>query len=419
MTALLFSLIFLVALLASTTLRLYLATRQLRHVRAHRDAVPEAFRHAITREEHEKAAAYTAARVRLSVASTLLDATLALGFTLGGGLDWCARLVASLGLSPLAGGVLLVALVTVVSSAASLPLSIASTFGVEARFGFNKTTPALFVQDLAKGALLSALIGLPLVALVLWLMGAMGEWWWLYAWLAWSGFNLLLMVIYPTLIAPLFNRFTPLSDEALKARIEALLARTGFKSRGVYVMDGSRRSSHGNAYFTGFGAARRIVFFDKLLEQLEPAEVEAVLAHELGHFHHKHILRRMVFTFALSLGFLWLLDQLMDAAWFYQGLGVAQPGTAVALLLFFLAVPAFTFPLTPLMSVSSRRHEYQADDFAAREASADALVSALTKLYRDNASTLTPDPLYSAFYDSHPPAALRVAHLKRQQGDQA
>lgn len=418
MTAPLFSLIFLAALLASTALRLYLATRQLRHVRAHRNAVPQAFHHAITREEHAKAADYTVARVRLSVASTLLDSTLALGFTLGGGLDWCARLVASLGLFPLAGGVLLVALVTVISSAASLPLSIASTFGVEARFGFNKTTPALFVQDLAKGALLSALIGLPLVALVLWLMGAMGEWWWLYAWLAWSGFSLLLMVVYPTLIAPLFNRFTPLPDEALKARIESLLARTGFKSRGVYVMDGSRRSSHGNAYFTGFGAARRIVFFDKLLEQLEPAEVEAVLAHELGHFHHKHILRRMVLTFALSLGFLWLLGQLMDAAWFYQGLGVAQPGSAVALLLFFLAIPAFTFPLTPLMSVSSRRHEYQADDFAAREASADALVSALTKLYRDNASTLTPDPLYSAFYDSHPPAALRVAHLKRQ-GDQA
>ncbi len=309
-------------------------------------------------------------------------------------------------------GILLVVAVTIISSTISLPISLYSTFRIEARYGFNKMTLRMFVLDLIKGSLIGAIIGLPLLALVLWLMAQAGPLWWLWVWLVWSAFQLLMVALYPTLIAPLFNRFSPLEDLELKQRIEALLARTGFKSQGVFVMDGSRRSSHGNAYFTGFGSAKRIVFFDTLLKQLAPQEIEAVLAHELGHFKRKHIVKRISFAFALSLGFLFILGQLLDASWFYTALGVSTPSTAMALILFFMAVPAFTFPLTPLSSLMSRRHEYEADSFAASQAEAQHLIDALVKLYRDNASTLTPDPLHSAFYDSHPPASLRIAHLK-------
>jgi STE24 endopeptidase len=281
-------------------------------------------------------------------------------------------------------------------------------------------TPALFVADLLKGAALSAVIGAPLLAAVLWLMGAMGDYWWLYVWLFWSAFNLLLMFIYPTWIAPLFNKFTPLPDGELRQRIEALLARCGFTSGGLFVMDGSRRSAHGNAYFTGFGRNKRIVFFDTLLEKLSPVETEAVLAHELGHFRLRHVPQRLVLMFALSLAMLALLGQLLPAPWFYAGLGLdaatATGNTALALLLFFLALPVFTFPLTPLSSVMSRRHEYQADAYAHQHASCEALIQALVKLYEENAATLTPDPLHSLFYDSHPPAALRIAHLQQLQG---
>ena len=294
---------------------------------------------------------------------------------------------------------------------AGLPLGLYGTFVIEQRFGFNRMTPALFALDLAKQALVGAALGIPLVLLVLWLMQAMGERWWLWVWLAWMGFNLLVLLVYPTFIAPLFNRFTPLEDPQLAARIERLLARCGFRSSGLYVMDGSRRSAHGNAYFTGFGAAKRIVFFDTLLERLAPAEVEAVLAHELGHYRRHHVWKRVALMFAVSAALLWGLAQLAAEPWFYEGLGVTARSTATALLLFFLVVPVFLFFLQPLASLLSRRHEFEADAYAASHASAAELVRALVKLYKDNAATLTPDPLHSAFYDSHPPAAARIARL--------
>jgi len=406
------TLLFLIALAVTLALRLWLASRQIAHVHAHRDAVPVEFSGEIPLSDHQKAADYTVAKTRLGMLNAVTDTALILLFTLGGGLEWLWQLSAHLFSGDIARGLALVSGVAVISSLVSLPFTLITTFGIEARYGFNKMTPKLFITDLVRGILLSAALGLPILALVLWLMAKMGSAWWLWVWLAWTGISLLMLVLYPTLIAPLFNKFSPLDDASLKERIEALLTRTGFASRGVFVMDGSKRSSHGNAYFTGFGAAKRIVFFDTLLKQLTPAEIEAVLAHELGHFKLKHITQRMVLTFALSLGFLFVLGLLIDAPWFYQGLGVTTPSTAVALVLFFMAVPAFTFPLTPLSSLLSRRHEYQADDFAAKETDAGELIHALTKLYRDNAATLTPDPLHSAFYDSHPPAALRIAHLK-------
>jgi STE24 endopeptidase len=406
------TLLFLFALAVTLTLRLWLAARQIRHVRAHRGAVPAEFAGEIALSDHQKAADYTVTKARLGMINAVVDTALIVALTLGGGLEWLWQLSASLFHGEIARGLALVAGVTLVSSLVSLPFTIVSTFGIEARYGFNKITPRLFVTDMLRGLVLSAALGLPILALVLWLMAKMGSAWWLWVWLAWTGISLLMLVIYPTVIAPLFNKFSPLDDASLKERIEALLTRTGFASRGVFVMDGSKRSSHGNAYFTGFGAAKRIVFFDTLLKQLSPAEIEAVLAHELGHFKLKHITQRMVLTFALSLGFLFVLGLLIDAPWFYLGLGVDTPSTAMALVLFFMAMPAFTFPLTPLSSLMSRRHEYQADAFAARETDANELIRALTKLYRDNAATLTPDPLHSAFYDSHPPAALRIAQLK-------
>ncbi|MDN0082925.1 M48 family metallopeptidase [Crenobacter sp. SG2305] len=406
------TLLFLIALAVTLALRLWLASRQIAHVRAHRNAVPVEFSGEIPLSDHQKAADYTVAKTRLGMLNAATDTAMILLFTLGGGLEWLWQLSSHLFNGDIARGLALVCGVTIISSLVSLPFTIVTTFGIEARYGFNKITPKLFIADLLRGILLSAALGLPILALVLWLMAKMGSAWWLWVWLAWTGISLLMLVLYPTLIAPLFNKFSPLDDASLKERIEALLTRTGFASRGVYVMDGSKRSSHGNAYFTGFGAAKRIVFFDTLLKQLTPAEIEAVLAHELGHFKLKHITQRMVLTFALSLGFLFVLGLLIDAPWFYQGLGVATPSTAMALVLFFMAVPAFTFPLTPLSSLQSRRHEYQADDFAAKETDSGELIHALTKLYRDNAATLTPDPLHSAFYDSHPPAALRIAHLK-------
>lgn len=409
-----FSSLFLAAAALTLFARLVLMMRQIRHVRAHREAVPPPFAESISLESHRKAADYTAARMQLGAIDAAIGTAWVLALTLGGGLqamhDLLARILAA---GTLAHGVALLAALGIAGWVIELPFALYRTFGIEKRFGFNRMTPGLYLADLAREAMLAALIGLPILAAVLWLMGAMGERWWLWVWIFWLAFNLLALFIWPTFIAPLFNKFTPLADEALKARVEALLARCGFRSRGLFVMDGSRRSAHGNAYFTGFGAAKRIVFFDTLLDKLRPEEVEAVLAHELGHFRHHHIWKRLAVISAASLGLLWLLGWLMGQTWFFAGLGVApSAGTAVALALFALALPYFTFPAAPLMSYWSRVHEFEADAYAAQQTRASDLAQALVKLYRDNAATLTPDPLYSSFFDSHPPAALRVARLR-------
>ncbi len=408
-----FTWLFLAALAAATLTRLWLALRQIAHVRAHRDAVPPGFADVMPLSAHQKAADYTVAKARLGMVDLLIGTAALLALTLGGLLRWISEQWAAV-LEPggLWHGTALVASVVLLLGAIELPGSIYRTFVVEARFGFNRMTPALFLADLAKHALLGAALGLPLLLLVLWMMQRMGEQWWLTVWVVWIGFNLLILLIYPAFIAPLFNKFTPLADPALAGRIEALLARCGFRSKGLYVMDGSKRSAHGNAYFTGFGAAKRIVFFDTLLSRLAPGEVEAVLAHELGHYRRHHVWKRVAVMFALSLALLWVLGRLIDEPWFYDGLNAGAPGAAPGLLLFVLVMPAFTFLLQPLTSLYSRRHEFEADSYAAAHASAAELVRALVKLYQDNAATLTPDPLHSAFYDSHPPAATRIARLQ-------
>lgn len=408
-----FSQIFLAFFTLTLSTRLWLKLRHIRHIAAHRNQVPADFAGRITLETHQKAADYTIDRSKSALVGILIEAGLLLALTLGGGLTvvhnfWAPRL------DGLPYGLAMIFSVMLISGLVDLPLSLYRQFVIEARHGFNRMTIGLFFGDLIKQTLLGALIGAPVILAVLWLMGAMGDYWWLYVWLFWSAFNLLLMFVYPTWIAPLFNKFTPLEEGDMKARVEALLGRCGFRSSGLFVMDGSKRSSHGNAYFTGFGNNKRIVFFDTLLTRLDPPEVEAVLAHELGHFRRRHVAKRLVMTFAGSLAFLWLLGQLIDASWFFSGLGVATQNTALALILFFLVMPVFTFLVTPLMSYLSRRHEFEADDYAAEHAAAGDLVQALVKLYRDNASTLTPDPLHSLFYDSHPPAAQRIAHLQLQ-----
>ncbi|MEF8698228.1 MAG: M48 family metallopeptidase [Candidatus Accumulibacter sp. UW26] len=406
-----FSFVFLAALLLMLALRLWLARRQIAHVIAHRNAVPTGFADRIDLAAHQKAADYTVARTRCGRLGLFVEVALLLAFTFGGGLQalhefWSARL------DGLAYGVALIFSFTLLSAMVDLPLSIYRQFVIEERFGFNRMTPKTFLGDLLKQAALAIVIGTPVLLAVLWLMEKMGDRWWLYVWLFWCAFNLLLLFAYPTWIAPLFNKFVPLDDKPLRARVEALLARCGFSSSGLFVMDGSRRSSHGNAYFTGFGKTKRIIFFDTLLSRLQTAEVEAVLAHELGHFKHRHIVKRIVLLFALSLAFLALLGQLIDADWFFGGLGVDAQNTALGLLLFLLAGPVFTFLLTPVMSFLSRRDEFEADRYAAAHASAHDLAMALVKLYEDNAVTLTPDPLHSLFYDSHPPANLRIARLR-------
>ena len=412
MTATQFTLFFIAALALTTLARLWLARRHLAHVGAHRGAVPEAFHEKISLADHQKAADYTSAKTRFAMLGILFDAALLLAFTVAGGIQFIADLCNGWFDTPLTQGMATIVIVLLLSSLLEVPFSLYRTFVIEARFGFNKMTLRLYLTDAAKSLLLGAAIGLPLLFGVLWLMERMGEYWWLYVWLAWMAFNLLILFIYPTFIAPLFNKFTPLQDEAMKARIAALLGKCGFTAKGLFVMDGSKRSAHGNAYFTGFGKTKRIVFFDTLLERLSGNEIEAVLAHELGHFKRHHVLKRIVATFAMSLGFLWLLGQLMQTAWFYQGLGVNTPSTALALLLFFMILPVFSFLLHPLLSAYSRKHEFEADEYAAGQTAAQDMVSALVKLYQDNAATLTPDPLYSKFYDSHPPAALRIAHLQ-------
>jgi STE24 endopeptidase len=408
-----FTVVFVAALALSAALRLWLGTRHIRHVQAHRGRVPDGFGDQITPAAHEKAAAYTVAKTRLNLTRVAVDAVALLALTLGGVLSWLDEAWrAALG-AGIWSGFALIASVVVILSVIDLPLSWYRTFRIEARFGFNQMTLALFASDIVKQAVVGAVIGAPLLLIVLWLMNEMGANWWLYVWLLWVAFSVVMLVVYPTFIAPLFNKFSPMQEGDLKRRIEALLVKCGFRSQGLFVMDGSKRSSHGNAYFTGFGRAKRIVFFDTLLSRLDPPEIEAVLAHELGHFKLHHVTKRMLLTFALSLVFLWGLGWLMNEPWFYQGLGVSTPSTAMALLLFFLVAPVFTFLLQPVMSVYSRKHEFEADAYAARHAHAADLVQALVKLYKDNASTLTPDPLHSAFYDSHPPAALRIARLQQ------
>ncbi|MGE3864627.1 MAG: M48 family metallopeptidase [Burkholderiaceae bacterium] len=410
-----FSVVFAIMLLASVLLRLWLASRQIRHVALHRDAVPPEFESRIGLSAHRRAADYTIARTRLGMVDTLIGAALLLGFTLFGGLQWIQDALAGwLPQTPFVRQLLFVAAVMLIGALVEVPLDWYRQFRLEQRFGFNRMTLPLFFADLGKGLLLTLVLGLPLLALVLWLMDSAGGWWWLWAWGVWVAFNLSVLVLYPTVIAPMFNRFEPLADAAVRERVEALLARCGFTARGLYVMDGSKRSAHGNAYFTGLGRAKRIVFFDTLLSRLNVDEIEAVLAHELGHFRRRHVPKRIAMMFALSLAGLALLGWLSLQPWFYQGLGLTpdpQGQGAAALVLFFLVLPSFTLPLQPLGSLLSRRHEFEADAFAADQTRAQSLIDALVKLYEDNASTLTPDPVHSAFYDSHPPASQRIGRL--------
>jgi STE24 endopeptidase len=403
-------------------LKLWLASRQIRHVARHRDAVPTAFTERISLAAHQKAADYTVAKARLELLELALGTAVLLGWTLLGGLNLLNQTL----LQWMGGGMwqqlALLGCFVLISGVIDLPLSLYKTFVQEKQFGFNHMTARLWLVDLVKSVLLGAVIGLPIAAAILWLMGAAGPYWWAWAWGVWMGFNLLLMVIFPTFIAPLFNKFQPLEDEALKQRVSALMQRCGFAAKGLFVMDGSRRSAHANAYFTGFGAAKRVVFYDTLLRQLSAGEVEAVLAHELGHFKHRHIIQRIISMFAFSLAGFALLGWLSTQSWFYTGLGVlpsmglsadwgAAPNDALALLLFMLATPVFTQFVSPWFAQLSRKHEFQADAYAAAQTQAADLSSALLKLYEDNASTLTPDPVYVKFYYSHPPASQRLARL--------
>jgi STE24 endopeptidase len=412
------TLAFTTALLLSLAVKFWLATRQMRHVATHRGQVPPAFAATVTLAAHQKAADYTLAKGRFGLLTTAIASAVLLGWTLLGGLDALNALLLDTVLpawGPMAYQLALLAGFTLIGSLIELPLDWYSSFRIEQQFGFNRMTLGLWLADLAKGAALSALIGLPLAALILWIMGASGGLWWFWAWLAWVAFNLVLMVLYPTVIAPLFNKFEPLPDEALRARVQALMQRCGFAAKGLFVMDGSKRSAHANAYFTGLGRSKRVVFFDTLLQRLSPGEVEAVLAHELGHFKHKHVLKRMLGIFALSLAGLALLGWLAGQSGFYAGLGVrpnlTAPNDALALVLFMLALPPFGFFVAPLLAQLSRRDEFQADAYACAQASGADLANALLKLHEDNAATLTPDPLYVRFYYSHPPASERLAAL--------
>jgi len=413
------TLLFAVALVASLAVKFWLATRQMRHVAAHRQSVPAPFTRTITLVAHQRAADYTLAKGQFGLLTMAFGAAVLLGWTLLGGLGALNDLLLETVHAGFGGMVYELALLAafgIIGSLLDLPFEAWSTFRIEQRFGFNRITPKMFIGDLLKGALVGTVIGLPIAALILWIMGATGRLWWLWAWGAWVGFNLLILVLYPTVIAPIFNKFEPLADESLKQRVQALMARCGFAAKGLFVMDGSKRSAHANAYFTGLGAAKRVVFFDTLLAKLNPGEVEAVLAHELGHFKHKHVTQRMVLMFALSLAGFALLGWLSGQTWFYTALGVqpnmAAPNDALALLLFMLVVPVFSFFISPLFAQWSRRHEFEADAYACAQASGADLAAALLKLHEDNAATLTPDPLYVRFYYSHPPAAQRLAALE-------
>jgi STE24 endopeptidase len=410
-----FTYIFLAALATHLAVQLWLARRQVAFVAARRESVPQEFARAVSPVEHAKAADYTIAKQRLGMLEAAFDAAVLLWLTLGGGIAAIAALAASVAASSLLSGTLLVLGVFAALALLGLPFSIYRTFRLEQRFGFNRTTPAVYLADHAKSWLLGLLLGGLVIMCVLWIMSALGGKWWIAAWLAWTAFTLLLTWAWPRLIAPIFNRFTPLEDAAMRRRIEALLERCGFHAKAVFVMDGSRRSSHGNAYFTGLGREKRIVFFDTLLSSLTPPEVESVLAHELAHFRLRHVPQRIVVGSLASLAGFALLGWLAKQQWFYSSLGVPAASDAAALILFLLVASTFTWLLTPLSAAWSRLHEYQADAYAARHSDARALADALVTLYKDNASTLTPDPIHSAFYDSHPPPAARIERLHSLQ----
>lgn len=408
--------VFIGLLILTTVTRLWLARRHVNYMRANRNQVPDAFKQNISLESHQKAADYSSAKTRLAILETIAQAVLLVIFTVGGGLQIIDGVWRSL--LPdfeILRGALVILSVMLISSLLDLPFDYYKSFRIDDRFGFNKMTPRMFFADMIKQAFVGLLLGAPILFAALWLMQGAGEYWWFYLWVVWSVFNLLMLAIYPTFIAPIFNKFSPLADDSLKSRIEALLTKCGFKSQGLFVMDGSTRSSHGNAYFTGFGASKRVVFFDTLLDRLDVNEIEAVLAHELGHFKHHHVIKRIIMLFAMSFVGLALLGWLQQQAWFYQGLGVTEPSNYIALMLFLLVSPVFLFILRPFMASYSRKNEFEADAYAAKHADARYLIEALVKLYRDNASTLTPDPLHSAFYDSHPPASIRIAKLSALQ----
>ncbi len=407
-----FELLFIVFFAASILLKFYLLHRHIKHIQQHRDEVPAAFREKITLEEHQKAADYTTTKARFGRWPMIYDAVILLIWLLGGGLEWLDSSWRELGLDPIYTGIGVIISFMLISAVLDIPFSLYSTFVIEEKFGFNRTTAKTFISDMFKGLALSLVIGVPLLWVVLWLMEQAGEYWWLYTWAVWSGFSLFLAWAYPTWIAPIFNKFEPLEEGETLDRINKLLERCGFNSNGIFVIDGSRRSSHGNAYFSGFGKNKRIVFYDTLLKSLDDDELEAVLAHELGHFKRKHIVKGMALTMASTLVGLWILAWLMDKDWFYQAFGISTPSTYIALLIFALIAPAFTFFLGPLMSMLSRKNEFEADEFAAQQSDAKHLIRALVNMYKENASTLTPDPLYSTFYDSHPPAPVRIAHLE-------
>jgi len=409
-----FTLLFLAMLAISTLMRLYLSQRQINHVTKNRAQVPDSFADKITLEDHQKAADYTTTKVKFGRLPLAYEVALLLIWTLGGGLQWLDQTILALELSPIITGIVVILVFSLISAALDLPFSIYSTFVIEEKFGFNRTTIKTFITDMFKGSLLGLAIGVPLLYVILWLMQQTGEQWWLYTWLVISGFSLFMMWVYPTWIAPIFNKFEPLEEGETLNRITSLLTRCGFNSNGIFVIDGSKRSSHGNAYFSGFGRNKRIVFFDTLLKMLSDDELEAVLAHELGHFKKKHIIKGMAISFGTTLLGLAVLAWLMKADWFYTSLGVEHASTYMALLLFTLVLPVFTFVFQPLLSIFSRKNEFEADTFAAEQTDAKYLIHALVGLYRENASTLTPDPVYSAFYDSHPPAPVRIAHLNAQ-----
>ncbi|AZQ50491.1 M48 family metallopeptidase [Burkholderia cenocepacia] len=410
-----FTLLFAIAVLAMVVTKLWLASRQIRFVAAHRNGVPAQFSATIPLTAHQRAADYTVERTRLTMLEIVVSAAVLVGLTLLGGVGALDTLLTGWLGRGYGQQVALVAAVLAITSVIDVPFEYYRQFGIEQRFGFNRMTKRLFFTDMLKNSLLGAVLGLPLLFVVLWLMNQAGNLWWLWTWVVWVAFQMLVLLIYPTFIAPLFNKFEPLKDDALRARIESLMKRCGFAAKGLFVMDGSRRSAHGNAYFTGFGASKRIVFFDTLLARLSGQEIEAVLAHELGHFKRRHVMKRMLVSFVLSLVLLALLGWLAQRTWFYTGLGVTPSldtsNAGAALILFFLAIPVFLFFATPFNSLTSRKHEFEADAFAASQTDAQDLVSALVKLYEDNASTLTPDPVYTAFYYSHPPASQRIDRL--------
>ncbi len=413
-----FTLFFLAMLAVSTVMRLYLSQRQIIHIAKNRAQVPADFAENITLEDHQKAADYTTAKVKFGRLPLFYEVFLLLIWTLGGGLDWLDNNIITLGLNPILTGIAVILVFTFISSLLDLPFSLYNTFVLEEKFGFNRTTLKTFITDMLKGSLLGLLLGVPLLYVILWLMEQSGDQWWVYTWLVISGFSLFMMWVYPTWIAPIFNKFEPLEEGETLNRITSLLTRCGFNSKGIFVIDGSKRSSHGNAYFSGFGRNKRIVFFDTLLKMLSDDELEAVLAHELGHFKKKHIIKGMAISFATTLLALAILAWLMKVDWFYTALGISERADGypsyLALLLFMLVLPAFTFVFQPLFSIFSRKNEFEADAFAAQQTDAKYLIQALVGLYRENASTLTPDPLYSSFYDSHPPAPVRIEHLKMQ-----